>query len=223
MEESKLCRAPRIHGGAKRPVRLISDKEKTNLKKNNRLMQVIAAAVTCVVVASSGYAQQLVRGKIEATGQVGVATGIGTQASFAGTLGTAVRDNVFVLGEFGWIPLGGANASGSTSGGAFQFSAGGRVLSFMGGAQYQFRSTHSFVPYAGAALGVVDSSGEVESTIGGSTQNLKSSRTDFYVSFVGGARYYVKDSWGFKPEFTIFAGDNTFFRFGGGIFYQFGR
>ena len=116
---------------SKRPARSISIKEKPTLKKNNRLMQIIAAVATCLVVASSGYAQQLIKGKIEATGQVGVATGIGTQASFAGTLGTAIRDNVFVLGEFGWIPLGGANASGSTPSGSFQFSSGGRVLSFM--------------------------------------------------------------------------------------------
>jgi len=208
---------------SKCPARSISIKEKPTLKKNNRLMQIIAAVATCLVVASSGYAQQLIKGKIEATGQVGVATGIGTQASFAGTLGTAIRDNVFVLGEFGWIPLGGANASGSTPSGSFQFSSGGRVLSFMAGAQYQFHHTHSFVPYAGAALGIVDSAGDVQSTVGGSTQNANFSRSDFYVSFGGGARYYVKDSWGFKPEFMIFAGDNTFFRFGAGVFYQFGR
>ena len=90
-------------------------------------MQVIAAAVMCLVVASSGYAQQLLKGKFETTGQVGIATGIGTQASFAGTLGTAVRDKVFVLGEFGWIPLGGANASGSTPS-AFQSGSAFIVL-----------------------------------------------------------------------------------------------
>ena len=191
------------------------------MKKNNSLMQVIAAAVACLVIASSGYAQQLQKGKIEATGQVGIAAGIGTQASFAGSVGGAVSDNVLVLGEFGWIPLGGASASGTTPGGAFQFSAGGKVLSFMAGAQYQFGETRSFVPYAGAALGVVHSSGDVESTVGGSVQNVSSSSNNFYVSFGGGARYYVKDSWGFKPEFMIFAGDNTFFRFGAGIFYQF--
>lgn len=187
-------------------------------------MQVIAAGVTCLVVASSGYAQQLIKGKIEATGQIGIATGIGTQASFAGGLGTAITDNIFVMGEFGWIPLGGASASGSTPGGAFlEFSTGGRVLTFMAGGQYQFRETHSLIPYAGAALGLVDSSGELQTTVSGSSQNAKFSRTDFYMSFSGGARYYVNDSWGLKPEFTIFAGDNTFFRFGAGIFYQFGR
>jgi hypothetical protein len=200
------------------------NKEKPTLKKNNRLMQVMAAAVACLVVASSGYAQQLDKGSIETTGQVGIATGIGTQASFAGTVGTAVTSKVFVLGEFGWIPLGGANASGSTPGGSFfELSTGGKVLSFMAGAQYQFNETRSFVPYAGAALGLVHSSGSVESTVGGSVQNVSTSSNNFYVSFGGGARYYVKDRWGFKPEFMIFAGDDTFFRFGAGIFYQFGR
>jgi Outer membrane protein beta-barrel domain len=186
-------------------------------------MQVIAAAVVCLVVASSGYAQQLDKGSVETTGQVGIATGIGTHASFAGTVGTAVTRNVFVLGEFGWIPTGGSSASGSSPAGSFYFNSGGNVFSFMGGLQYQFKETHSFVPYGGLALGLVHSSGNVESTVGGSTQNVYESSDHFYVSFGGGARYYVKDRWGFKPELMIFAGDDSYFRFGVGMFYQFGR
>ena len=193
------------------------------MKKNNCLMQVIAAAVVCLVVAPSGYAQQLDKGSVETTGQVGIATGIGTHASFAGTVGTAVSKSVFVLGEFGWIPTGGANASGSTPAGSFQFDTGGNVFSFMGGVQYQFKQTHSFVPYGGLAFGLVHSSGSVESTVGGSTQNVYESSDHFYVSFGGGARYYVKDRWGFKPELMVFGGDDTYFRFGVGMFYQFGR
>ena len=191
------------------------------MKKNNRLMQVVAAAVACLAVASSGYAQQLDKGKVEVSGQVGVAAGIGTQAAFAGSVGTAIKDNLLVLGEIGWVPLGGADASGSSSGNPFQFSAGGKVLSFMAGAQYQFSAKSSFVPYAGLAMGVVYTSGDVQSTVGGVTQSADFNRGDFYVSIGGGARYHIKDNWGFKPEFTIFAGDNTFFRFGAGVFYQF--
>jgi hypothetical protein len=217
---------PRCHSQApieQAPGSIDFNKEKPTLKNNNLLMQVIAAAVACLVVASSGYAQQLDKGSIETTGQVGIATGIGTQASFAGTIGTAVTSKVFVLGEFGWIPLGGANASGSTPGGSFELSTGGKVLSFMAGAQYQFNETRSFVPYAGAALGLVHASADFESSVPGSAQNVHVSSNNFYVSFGGGARYYVKDRWGFKPEFMVFAGEDTFFRFGAGIFYQFGR
>ena len=191
------------------------------MKNNNRLMQIIAAAVACVFVATSGYAQQLEKGKVEATGQVGLAFGIGTRASFAGTLGAAINERIFVLGEFGWIPLGGASASGSIPGGVFEIDSGGNLFSFMAGAQYQFNPQGSIVPYAGAALGVVHSSGSFESNFNGEMQNISVSNNNFYVSFGGGARYYVKDRWGFKPEFMIFAGDDTYFRFGIGMFYQF--
>jgi glutamine amidotransferase-like uncharacterized protein len=197
-------------------------KEK-NLKNNKRFLQIIAAAVGCLVLATSGYAQQLEKGKVEATGHVGLALGVGTRAAFAGTLGGAINERVFVLGEFGYIPLGGTSASGVTPGGAFEFDAGGKILSFMAGAQYQFSSQRSFVPYAGAALGLVHSSGEFQSTVGSSTQNISVTNNNFYVSFGGGARYYVKDRWGFKPELMIFAGDDSFFRLGVGLFYQFGQ
>ena len=197
-------------------------KEK-NLKNNKRFMQIIAAAVGCLVLATSGYAQQLEKGKVEATGHVGLALGVGTRAAFAGTLGGAINERVFVLGEFGYIPLGGANISGVTPGGPFEFDSGGKILSFMAGAQYQFNSQRSFVPYAGAALGVVHSSGETESTVGSVTQNISVTRNDFFVSFGGGARYYVKDRWGFKPEVMIFAGKDSFVRVGVGMFYQFGQ
>ena len=181
------------------------------------------AVTGCLVLAVSGYGQQLVKGNIEATGKIGLALGVGTRASFSGTVGGAINDRVFVLGEFGYIPLGGSSASGSTPSGPYEFDAGGKILSFMAGAQYQFNSTRSFVPYAGAAIGLVHSSGEFESTVGTSTQNIYTSENDFYVSFGGGARYYVKDRWGFKPELMIFAGDDTYFRMGVGLFYQFGK
>jgi hypothetical protein len=193
------------------------------LKKNNRLMQIMAAAMACLFLAASGYAQQLEKGKVEATGQVGLALGVGTRAAFAGTLGTAINERVFVLGEFGYIPVGGVSASGQTAGGLFEFDSGGKILSFMAGAQYQFTAQRSFVPYAGAALGLVHASGEARTTVGGQTQTVSLSSNNFYISFGGGARYYVKDKWGFKPELMFFAGDDSFVRLGVGMFYQFGQ
>jgi hypothetical protein len=146
-------------------------------------------------------------------------SGIDTHASFAASGGKAVTDRVFVLGEFGYIPLGGASASGN----GFAVDTGGRVISLMGGAQYQFNERNAFVPYAGGALGLVRISGSSSTTSGGTTTSVDFSSNKFYLGLTGGARYYVKDRWGFKPEFTIFAGDNTFFRFAAGMFYQFGR
>src|SRR5262245_9676556 len=147
----------------------MADERGENMKRNDRVMKVVAGVVGCLLLAVSGYAQNLEKGEVEATGQVGIVTGIKTHASFAGSAGKALTDRVFALGEFGYIPLGGASGSGTTPGGPFQFASSGRVLTFMGGAQYQFSERHSVIPYAGAALGVVRSSGSLRSTVGGTT------------------------------------------------------
>ena len=198
---------------------MIAQRIRRDTVKNNRLMPALLAVVCCAVFAASGYAQSLESGEVEATGQAGIAAGIGTHASFAGSVGKALNDRVFVLGEFGYIPLGGANASGT----GFEVASTGRVLTFMAGAQYQFNDMRSFTPYAGGGLGVVHAGGSVSSTVGGTTSNASFSSNNFYVNFGGGARYYVRDSWGFKPELMIFAGEDSFFRFSVGMFYQFRR
>ena len=38
--------------------------------------------------------------------------GIDTHASFAASGGKAIKDRIFVFGEFGYIPIGGPSASG---------------------------------------------------------------------------------------------------------------
>lgn len=193
------------------------------MKSKNRFTQVIAAAVGCLILSASAYAQNLEKGNWETTGQVGLVTGIKTHASFAGAAGRAITDRIFVLGEFGYIPLGGASASGVGAGGGLNFDAGGKVLTFMAGGQYQFGQKSSFVPYAGLGLGFVHSSFSATTNLNGSVTDFDVSSDDFYMNFGGGARYYVKDKWGFKPEFMVFAGTDTFFRFAVGVFYQFGR
>jgi hypothetical protein len=178
-----------------------------------------------VIFASSwatctSYGQDLEKGKVEAAAQAGLVSGIGTHGSFAGTIGTAVTDHVFAFGEVSYIPLGGGtvNAFGFRSGG----SAKAYGLNF--GAQYLFRKSGSFAPYAGAGLEVLHSSVNYSSTVGGTTTTLSSSGTDTYLSLGGGVRYYVREEgWGFKPELMLFAGPNTYIRLGVGIFYQFGR
>jgi hypothetical protein len=193
------------------------------MKKNNWLMHITAAAAGCLFIAATGQAQEMGKGQVETTAQAGIVAGIGTRASLGGSLGAAVNDRVFAFGEFGWVPLGGSSTSGTTPGGSFEFASSGRIVTFMVGAHYQFRGSRSFVPYAGAALGAVHGSGSFTSTVGGSTTETSFSNGDLYLSFGGGWRYYVNNRWGFKPEMMIFAGDDTFVRIAGGIFYQFGR
>src|SRR5262245_128856 len=192
------------------------------MKTNNRLTQILAAAVGCLVIVMSGYAQHTEKAKIEATAQAGIVADRGTHAWLAGSVGTAVADKVFAFGEMSWIPLGGSSVT-VTGPGGFESASSGRILTFMAGAHYQFEKQKSFIPYAGASLGVVHGSGSTSQTIGGVTTETSFSTSDFYMGLSGGARYYVNDHWGFKPELTWFVGSNKFVRFGGGVFYQFGQ
>jgi hypothetical protein len=189
----------------------------------NRIASCVIVAAFGLLGAAAAHAQTMEKGQVEVTGQAGFVAGIGTHGSLAGKVGGAVNDRVFVFGELGWVPLGGASTSGTTPGGFFEFASSGRILTFMGGAHYQFRESRSFIPYAGGGLGVVHGSGSVTSTVGGSTTSTSFSSSNFYASLGGGARYYVTSRWGFKPEMMIFVGDDTFVRLAGGIFYQFGR
>ena len=190
---------------------------------NKCLVHIVAVIACCLVISAPGNAQNMSKGQVEATGQLGIVTGIGTHGSLGGNIGAAINDRVFAFGELSWLPLGGSSTSGTTPGGSFEFASSGRILTFMVGAHYQFREARSFIPYAGAAMGVLHGSGSVTSTVGGTTTETSFSSSNFYVSFGGGARYYVNDRWGFKPEMMIFAGEDTFVRLAGGIFYQFGR
>ena len=54
--------------------------------KNIQVKKALAVAVVCLLLTVSGYAQQLEKGEVEGTGQVGIVTGINsTHASFAGS------------------------------------------------------------------------------------------------------------------------------------------
>lgn len=193
------------------------------MKTNNRLTPIIAAAVGCLLIATLGYGQNTEIGKLEATAQAGIVGGIGTHASLGISAGTAVNDKVFVLGDLSWIPLGGSSTTISSPNNFFEVASGGRILTFTAGAHYQLNPNRSFIPYLGGGLGLLHSSGSVTQTLGGVTTETSFHSNDVYLSLGGGARYYVSERWGFKPELMFFLGDESFVRFGAGIFYQFGR
>jgi opacity protein-like surface antigen len=190
------------------------------MKTNTRLRHVILV-IGCLALSSSVFAQDFEQRQIETTGQIGVVSGIGTHTALAGSVGTAITPKILAFGEFGWIPTGGSSITSNTPGNAFSFDSSSRVLSLMGGVQYQFKKTHSLVPYGTAGLGLVRASGDVTQTVGGTTSQFNSSSNNLYVSLGAGARYYVKTNWGFKPEITVFAGNDSFVRVGAGVFYQF--
>jgi hypothetical protein len=158
------------------------------MKKDHRVLTSVAAAVIgCLLVTGVGYGQEMEKGQVEATGFAGVVTGIDTHATLGGSLGVAVNERVFAYGEFSYIPLGSFSFSGPSG----SISGSARALNFNGGAQYLFNRTNSVVPYAGAGLGLLHTTGGGSTTIGGVTLGSSGSGTDFFFNFGGGLRYSV--------------------------------
>jgi Outer membrane protein beta-barrel domain len=176
--------------------------------------------VTLFVVLTSmaSYGQSV--GNMEVTGHLGIVGGIGSHGSFGGSLGAPVSDRLILAGDLSYIPMGGGSVSvlGATT------RSSAKAFNFNANLQYQFNAAHSVVPYAGAGLGFLHSSFSTSSNfLGPGSVNVQGSATDLYFNVGGGLRHYVKERWGFKPEFMIFAGPNTYVRLAGGMFYQFGE
>jgi outer membrane protein with beta-barrel domain len=193
-------------------------KEKEMKVKILEILERVLAITAFVMVAS--VASSFGQGNVEVTGHLGIVGGIGSHGSFGGSLGVPVTDNLILSGDLSYIPMGGGSATvqGSTT------SAGARAFNFNGTLQYQFKQTHAVFPYAGAGLGFLHSSFDTSTNVpGGPSFSAYGSSTDLYFNIGGGLRYFVNDRWGFKPDFMVFAGPNTYVRLAGGIFYRFGE
>ena len=196
--------------------------QKTNMNNIYRIGRVsLIATFGLFVMTAVGYGQSMEQGQIEATGQIGFVSGIGTHGAFGGSGGVALNERVFAFGEFLYIPLGSSTVTilGDNR------SVSAHALNLDGGLQYQFRKYGSMVPYAGVGLGLLHSSASISNSFSFQGLNFSTggSSNDFYANLGGGVRYYVTEQWGVRPEFTIFAGPNSFVRVGVGVFYEFGK
>jgi hypothetical protein len=187
------------------------------MKEIVQMRGVILIVISALLVMSASAYAQVEKGQLEVTGQIGFVSGIGTHGAFGGSVGTGLSDNVLIYGEFLYIPL------GSTPVGTGTLTA--RSYNFDGGLQYQFRKSGKMVPYGNVGLGFLHSSASLPSSFSFQGFNFSTgdTATDFYANVGGGVRYYMSDRWGFRPEFTIFAGSSTFVRIGAGVFYAFPR
>ena len=179
---------------------------------------VFKAIVICLVMSAASYAQEPT---VEANAQFGIVSGIGTHGSFGGGVAVPLRPRVLGYGEFSYIPLGGASSSVPSLG--LQSGGSARAYNFNFGGQYEFPKSDDMTPYAGVGLGVLHASSSYSSSFGGMTVTGSGSSSNLYFNVGGGLRYYVNERWGLRPELMIFAGSNTYVRFGGGFFYHFGR
>ena len=185
------------------------------------LSNILGTIIIAIAVNPSMFAQDVEPAKVEATGMVGVLTGIGTHGMVGGSIAAAVRNRFSVIGELSYIPLG--SDSVDVLGVRSEFSA--KAISFNVGGQYQLRQSRKVSPYVGAGVGFLhsSSSSSVTTTFQGFDFKDGSSDTNAYLNLGGGARYHVNDRWGFKPEVMLFLGHQTFGRVSAGIFYQFGK
>jgi hypothetical protein len=181
----------------------------------------LIATFGLLIMTSPGYAQDVKQGQLEATGQIGFVSGIGTHGAFGGSFEGALNEHVIAYGEFLYIPLGSSRVA--VLGVSRNVSA--RAYNFDGGLQYQFRKQGALVPYGSMGLGLLHSSASISNTFSfqGFDFSAGGTSNDFYVNLGAGARYYVTEQWGFRPEFTVFVGPNSFVRLGAGVFYQFGK
>jgi len=181
----------------------------------------LIAIISLWIMTGLAYGQDMETGQVEATGQIGFVSGIGTHGAFGGSIGAALNKHVLAYGEFLYIPLGSSTVR--ILGVDRDVSA--KAFNFDGGLQYQFRKYGSMVPYGNVGLGFLHSTASVSNTFSlqGFNFNTGGSSNDFYANLGGGVRYYMTEQWGFRPEFTIFAGSNTFVRIGAGVFYEFGK
>src|SRR5207237_633578 len=69
-------------------------------------MLCLIATIGLFLMTGLVYGQEMQKGQIEATGQIGLVSGIGTHPAFGASVGTALNDRVLVSGEFLYIPLG---------------------------------------------------------------------------------------------------------------------
>src|SRR5262245_45045755 len=122
-------------------------------------IRVLVIAVFVLAGAAASYAQ----GNVEATGHLGIVSGIGSHGSFGGSLGIPVADKFILLGDASYIPMGGANVTTPNS----STSASSKAFNFNGTLQYQFKQTRTVTPYAGAGLGFLHSSFDTSGTVAG--------------------------------------------------------
>jgi opacity protein-like surface antigen len=191
------------------------------IRKTRTLSLFLTAIIALPLLSSHAFGADLEKGQIEATGLVGIVTGIGTHTVVGIGGGKAIRNNLSLNGEFSYIPLG----SNSIDVLGAQSSYSAKSLTFDFGGQYQFKHIGKFDPYAGIGVGWVhtSSSSSVNVSVAGYNVSGASSANNAFIKFGGGGRYYLGNNWGVKPELMVFAGSNTFARLSGGLFYMFGK
>ena len=143
--------------------------------------------------------------------------GLGTHGLFGGGGSFRIANNIRLLGEFGYSPIG----SASVSGGGVSASASAHLFDFGGGADYSFLSpTSKARPYFVGVVGGEHLTANLSVTGSGiSPASASGSLNAVYWGFGGGLRYSIGKGWGIKPEIryqhSVNTGNTVLFTVGG--------
>jgi hypothetical protein len=139
---------------------------------------------------------------------------VGTKTTLGGSAGFRVTDRALVVGEFSHVkPFSQSFAGESISVNSYLFDMGVHV---------QFPVGANIAPYVAGGGGVLHT--RLSSTIGLSSIAVDTSGNDLQANIGGGLRFYLTPQLVFRPEFKFYKiPEMHFFRFTGGIYYQFGK
>jgi hypothetical protein len=155
-------------------------------------------------------------------GSVAFDPGSNTKLNYGAAVGYAVRNRLVAVGEVVRTRI--ADSKALVQIGPVSTSLGIHLglLEVTGGAQYELPVANGKAfPFVAGALGFARSQASASNSLG---LDLDNAATDFTVNWGGGARIYIGPRWGIRPEFkVVHVPDETFFRAGVGVFYQFGR
>jgi opacity protein-like surface antigen len=137
-----------------------------------------------------------------------------------GSVGYAISSNFLVVGEFHYNNAGSSNISYGSGSSAVNFGESLAITDFTGGVHWQIPvSSKKLVPYLAAGVGGARAAASVSGS--GLPASVAATSTGLSANFGGGLRYYIRDSWGVRPEVTFvrIPGQN-YVRFGVGVFWQ---
>ena len=149
----------------------------------------------------------------EVAGYAGLAAGIGTHAAVGASFATALSRYHLGFLDVAYAPLGSDALRGPFSG-----ITRSHLYDFNGGVHVRAPVTQRFAPYLVVAAGLLHSrfSARLPERI-----SLEDSDNDFAFHAGVGARYYITDKWGVRPEYRYSVTERNFSRFVVGVFYQF--
>jgi opacity protein-like surface antigen len=167
-------------------------------------------------------AEELDKGASEALGYVGGLSG-GGGTTFGAGYARVVNSRLLVIGEVGYMTLGGGYGAYQNILGGSSVDASG--IEFGANAHYLFplKSNSKFTPYALGGLGVIHTSVSVNVNVSGQSFGGTGGNTNVGLNIGGGARWQAGKNWGVRPELKFFLSSNTLTRGSIGLYYQFGK